>query len=156
MEAKRLINENITLSEQKKSSFLGGDCLLTAGIVCNERGQYELAINYLKKALLLFQRYDGIEWQTAVANTQIVFGSVYHQQGDFASALSLYLPAEEIATINKDYPTLRNVLSKIRDCYLKLNQFETARIYEAKNLKIAEKLPEQKSQMMDTMIETRR
>ncbi len=135
IEAKKLLNHNPDLSEQKISSFLGGDCLLTAGIFYSEQGEYEMAVNYLTKALLLFKRYDGPEWRTAIAKTQIAFGSVYHQQGDFASALGYYLPAKEITTRNNDYPLLRNVLSKIADCYFNLNQFDNAGIYERKNLK---------------------
>lgn len=140
MEAKKLLISNINLSEQNKSSFLGGDCLLTAGIFYSDQGEYEMAINYLTKALLLFHKYDAPEWTAAVAKTQIVLGSVYHQQGDFATALGFYLPAEETASGNNDYADLRNVLSKIGDCYLKLNQFDTAGIYAGKNLKLAEKL----------------
>jgi signal transduction histidine kinase len=140
MEARNLLIDNVKLSEQKKSSFLGGDCLLTAGIFYSEQGEYEMAINYLAKAFLLFHRYDGPEWIAAVGRTQIVFGSVYHQQGDFATALGYYLPAEELTTSNNDYASLRNVLSKIGDCYLNLNQFDTAGIYAMKNLKLMEKL----------------
>jgi signal transduction histidine kinase len=140
MEAKKLLNQNMLLSEQNKSSYLGGDCLLTAGMFYSEQGDYELSINYLTKALLLFHRYEGPEWRAAVAKTEIVFGSVYHQQGDFATALGYYLPAEEITSGNGDYSSFRNVLSKIGDCYLNLNQFDTAGIYARKNLKLAEKL----------------
>jgi tetratricopeptide (TPR) repeat protein len=104
----------------------------------SEQGEYEIAINYLTKALLLFHRYDGPEWKAAVANTQIVFGSVYQQQGDIDTALSYYLLAEETSSGNNDYSSLHNVLSKIRDCYLNLNQFDKAAIYAAKNLKLAE------------------
>lgn len=139
-EAKMGLNQNIALSEKKKSSFLGGECLLTAGKSYSDLGENELAINYLTRALLLFKRYDGIEWEIATAKTQVVFGTVYHHQGDFASALGLYLPAEEIFAINGDYPALRNVISKIGDCYLQMNQFDSAGIYARKNLKIAEKL----------------
>lgn len=123
----------MTLSEQKKSSFLGGDCLLTAGIFYCDQGAYELALNYLTKALLLFHRYDEPEWIAAIAKTQIIIGSVYHQQGDFETALSYYLLAEEITTDNNDFSSLQNVLSKIVDCYLKLSLFGTASIYARKN-----------------------
>ena len=131
---------NRTLSEQKKSSFLGGNCLLTAGIFYSEQGNYELAIKYLTKALLLFKRYDGPEWSAAISEANIIFGSAYHKQGDFATALDYYLPEEEILSGNSDYSSLKNVVSKIEDCYLHLNQYDNAAIYAAKNLKLAEKL----------------
>lgn len=139
-ETNYILDRNINLSEQKKNSFLGGERLLTAGIFYSEKGEYEMAVNYLAKAFLLFHRYDGPEWTTAIGRTQIVFGSVYYQQGDFAAALGYYLPAEEITTANNDYTSLRNVLSKIEDCYLNLNQVDAADIYAKKGLKISEKL----------------
>lgn len=77
MEAKEILNQNIVLSDQMKSSFLGGEYLLAAGSFYIDIGEYELAINYLTKALLLFQRYDGIEWKTAVAKTQAVFNKAH-------------------------------------------------------------------------------
>jgi tetratricopeptide (TPR) repeat protein len=140
IEATELITQNITVSEQKRSSFLGGDCLLTAGILYSENGEYDLAINYLTKALLLFHRYNEPEWRAALAKTQIVFGSVYYKKGDYSSALNYYLQAEEITSAGCDYSSLRNVLSKIGDCYINLHQFDTACIYAGKILKFAEKL----------------
>jgi tetratricopeptide (TPR) repeat protein len=138
IEAQKILDQNIVLSEQMKSTFLGGECLLTAGKFYSEHEEYELAITYLSKALLLFQRYDGIEWKKAVAKTQVVFGSVYQIQADFASALVSYLSAEEIFTLIRDYAALSDVLSKIGNCYLQMNQIEDAAIYAKKNLKITD------------------
>jgi len=140
LEARQLLNQNILISGQKSSSYLKGDCFLTAGIFYDKRAEYEPAINNLTNALHQFSSINGKAWSIAYAKTQIVFGSIYHQQGDFATALSLYLPAEELTTRNNEYPSLRDVLSKIGDCYLKLNQFDTAGIYAGKNLKIVDKL----------------
>ena len=117
MEASKLLIKNIDLSEQKKSSFLGGNCLLTAGTFYSELGEHEMAINYLSKALLIFRRYEGTEWTAAVGKTQIVLGSVYHQLGDYSTALKCYLEAKEIMWENNDYKSFGNVVIKIRDCY---------------------------------------
>jgi two-component system NarL family sensor kinase len=140
IEAKQLLNKNRLLSEQKKSSYLEGDYYLTAGIFYDKRAEYEQAMNNLTTALHLFNKTNSKPWTTASAKTQIVLGSIYHQQGDFATALGMYLPAEEITTRNNEYSSLREVLSKIGDCYLKLNQFDTAGIYARKNLMIVENL----------------
>jgi tetratricopeptide (TPR) repeat protein len=140
IEATKFLTQKFTVSEQKRSSFLGGDCLLTAGILYCDHGEYDLAINYLTKALLLFHRYDEPEWRAAMAKTQIVFGSVYYKKGDYAAALDYYLQAEEITSDSGDYSSLRNVLRKIGDCYINLHQFDTACIYAGKILKFAEKL----------------
>ena|GEM_PF-7057687 len=140
IEARQLLNQNIVISQQKRSSYLEGDCFLTSGIFYSKLAEYELAMNNLTKALSLFSRSNDINSSLSYARTQIAFGSVYHQHGDFATALGLYLSAEEITTRNEEYPALREVLSKTGDCYLKLNQFDTAGIYARKNLQIVEKL----------------
>jgi signal transduction histidine kinase len=140
LEARKLSKQNMQIAEQKRSSYLEGDCFLTAGIFYSRQAEYELAMNNLTNALHLFSSRNDKEWSVAFAKTQIVLGSIYHQQGDFATALGLYLPAEEIASRNNEYTSLRDVTSKIGDCYLKLNQFDTAGIYARKNLKIVEKL----------------
>ena len=140
IEAYQLLSQNMKLSVQRHSSYLTGDCYLTAGIFYIKQAQYEPAMKSLTNALDLFRKPDKREWLKAYAKTQIVFGSLYHQQGDFAAALGLYLSAEEICTRNNDYSDLRDVLSKIGDCYLKLNQFDKAGIYASKNLNIVDKL----------------
>jgi two-component system NarL family sensor kinase len=140
LEAQKLLKENMELSQKKKSSYLEGDCFLAAGTYYIKQAEYELAMNNFTNALQHFSSNKDRNWSLATARTQIVFGSVYHQQGDFATALSFYLPAEEITSRYNDYSGLRNVISKIGDCYLKLNQFDNAGIYAAKNLKIVEKL----------------
>ena len=140
IEARQLLNQSTAISQQKRSSYLEGDCFLTSGIFYSKLAEYEIAMNNLTRALTLFSQSTDRTSSLAYARAQIAFGSVYHQQGDFATALSLYLSAEEITTRNNEYPALREVLSKIGDCYLKLNQFDTAGIYARKNLKIVEKL----------------
>jgi two-component system NarL family sensor kinase len=140
MEAKQLLNRNMLLSEQKKSDYLRGDCYLTSGIFNNKQSDYEPAMNDLTNALNIFGSRPDKDWSLAYARTQIVFGTIYHQQGDFATALEMYLSAEEITSQNSEYSGLREVLSKIGDCYLKLNQFDNAGIYAKKNLEIVEKL----------------
>ena len=140
IEAQQLLKQNIIVSEQKMSSYLRGDCFLTAGIFYNKQAEYELAMNNLTNAMDQFSKGKNKEWSKACARTQIVLGSIYHQQGDFATALGMYLQAEEITTRNSEYPDLRDVISKIGDCYLKLNQFDTAGIYARKNLEIVGKL----------------
>jgi two-component system NarL family sensor kinase len=140
LEAKKLLNRNMLLSEQKKSVYLRGDCYLTSGIFNNKQSDYEPAMNDLTNALNIFGSRPDKDWSLAYARTQIVFGTIYHQQGDFATALEMYLSAEEITTRNNEYSGLREVLSKIGDCYLKLNQFDNAGIYAKKNLEIVEKL----------------
>ena len=140
LEAKQLLNRNMLLSEQKKSAYLRGDCYLTSGIFNNKQSDYEPAMNDLTNALNIFGSRPDKDWSLAYARTQIVFGTIYHQQGDFATALELYLSAEEITRRNNEYSGLREVLSKIGDCYLKLNQFDNVGIYSKKNLEIVEKL----------------
>jgi len=139
-EVRKLISQNMLISQQKRSSYLEGDCFLTAGIYYSKKAEYELAMNNLTNALRLFNKVDSRKGSIAFAKTQIVLGSIYNQQGDFATALGMYLQAEEITTRNNEYPDLRDVISKIGDCYLKLNQFDTAGIYARKNLAIVEKL----------------
>jgi len=139
-EARQLITRDMNLSEQKRSTYLIGDCSLTAGMFYIKQAQYEQAMQSLTYALNLFGRKKNLEWSNAYARSQIAFGSLYHQQGDFATALGMYLPAEEICSRNNNYAALRDVLSKIGDCYLMLNQFDNAGIYASKNLKIVEKL----------------
>ena len=140
LEARNLLNQNMIVSKQKRSSYLEGDCFLTAAIYYNRLAEYELSINNFTSALSLFNTKNDKEWSNAFAKTQIAFGYLYHQQGDLATALSMYLSAEEISARNKEYATLREVVSKIGDCYLMLNQFDDVGIYARKNLKIIENL----------------
>ena len=140
IEARQLLTQDMYLSEQKGSIYLIGDCSLTAGMFYIKQAQYEQAMQSLQYALNMFGKKNNLEWSDAYVRSQIAFGSLYHQQGDFATALGLYLSAEEICTRNNYYAELRDVLSKIGDCYLMLNQFDNAGIYAAKNLKIVEKL----------------
>lgn len=140
LEAKQLLNQNILFSEKKGSVFLRGDCYLTSGIFFNKHADYETAMNALTNALDLFGSKNDKDWSLAFARTQIAFGSIYHQQGDFAAALEMYLSAEEINRQNNEYTRLREVISKIGDCYLKLNQFDNAGIYAKKNLDLVDEL----------------
>ena len=140
LEAKKLLNQNMVLAEQIKGVYLRGDCYLTSGIFYNKHSDYESAMHDLTIALELFGSRSDKDWSLAYARTQTVFGTIYHQQGDFATALEFYLSAEEITRRNSDYSGLREVLSKIGDCYLKLNQFDDVGIYARKNLEIVEKL----------------
>ena len=140
VEARQLLNQNIVISKQRSSYYLEGDCFLTYGILNSKLAEYELAMNNFAEALSLFSKSNARNSLLAYARTQVALGSVYHQQGDFATALGLYLSAEEISSRSEEYPALREVLSKIGDCYLKLNQFDKAGIYAGKNLKIVEKL----------------
>jgi signal transduction histidine kinase len=140
LEGKQLLNQNMLLSEQKKSAYLRGDCYLTSGIINNKHSDYEPAMNDLTNALNLFGSRPDKEWSLAYARTQVIYGTIYHQQGDFATALEMYLSAEEITTRNNEYSGLREVLSKIGDCYLKLNQFDNVGNYAKKNLEIVEKI----------------
>jgi tetratricopeptide (TPR) repeat protein len=95
IEAQQLLKQNIIVSEQKMSSYLRGDCFLTAGIFYNKQAEYELAMNNLTNAMDQFSKGKNKEWSKACARTQIVLGSIYHQQGDFATALGMYFQAEE-------------------------------------------------------------
>jgi two-component system, NarL family, sensor kinase len=140
VEARTLLKQNIFLAEQKKSAFLEGECYREAGVFFTRLGEYEQAISYLSKSQNLFRNMTGNVGSEGLTKTEIIFGSVYHQQGDFATALSLYLNAEENAARNNEFASLRDVLSKIGDCYLKLNQFDTAGIYAKKNLAIVQYL----------------
>jgi two-component system NarL family sensor kinase len=140
LETNQLMNLNKESYEKSRNPYIEGQCFLTAGIYYSKMAEYELAMNNLTGAQSLFSKVNSKEWSQAYTKTQIVFGSIYHQLGDFATALSMYLPAEEIASRNSDYSNLRDVISKIGDCYLKLNQFDTAGIYARKNLKIVENL----------------
>jgi two-component system, NarL family, sensor kinase len=140
LEAAKLLLQNLISSEHKGSFYLRGECYLTAGIFYNRQADYEQAMNDLTNALNQFSGKNDKTWLLAYARTQIAFGYLYHQLGDIASALGMYLPAEEILTRNNEYSGLREVISKIGDCYMMLNQFDNLGIYAAKNLKIVDKL----------------
>jgi tetratricopeptide (TPR) repeat protein len=101
MEGNMLLNQEISLAEQKRSTFSGGECLLTAGMFYTKQGDYELALDYLNKAFLLFHRYAGPEWSAAITKTNKAIGSVYYQQGQFAKALDYYHLAEAVTEDSK-------------------------------------------------------
>jgi two-component system, NarL family, sensor kinase len=140
LESRKLLDQNLISSEQKGNQYLRGECYLTAGIFYNRQADYEQAMNELTKALNQFTKKNDKAWLLAYARTQIAFGYLYHQQGDFAAAIAMYLPAEEIFTRNNEYSGIREVISKIGDCYMMLNQFDNLGVYVSKNLKIVEKL----------------
>ncbi len=94
---------------------------------------YSKSIEDYNKSIEYSKILKGEKGELLYAECLLNFGLVYHRNGDFKTALEMYLPAEKIYYTYKDYFGLSDTYNRIADIYMSLKQNEKAIEYNKKS-----------------------
>ncbi|NJO92996.1 MAG: tetratricopeptide repeat protein [Chloroflexia bacterium] len=123
-------------AEKTKYNFEKADAFRIAGIYFGNIYNYEKAIENYEKAKILFKSFNNDAGNIGYAKTLTNVGSLFHRNGDFLTALEIYLEAESILTKYDENTILLKVYNSLADVHLYLNKNEKAMMYmdKAKSL----------------------
>ena len=135
-EAKNYCEKVLNEAEKTKYNFEKADAFRIAGIHYGNIYDYEKAIEYYDKAKILFKSFRNDAGEIGYAKTLTNIGSLYHRNGDFATALEIYLEAESILTKYDENTILLKIYNSLADVHLYLTKNEKAMAYmdKAKSL----------------------
>jgi two-component system NarL family sensor kinase len=110
----------------------------TAGIIYQELEKYNEALENYNKAINLVKNLNDNNGRILNGKALSNLGLFYHKNGDFQSALNLYLKADSLLEPFDLYSYKINNYSKISDVYDHLGQVEQCEYYYKKIVELAE------------------
>jgi len=108
-----------------------------AGSIANSNAEFTKAFALLGRAIDLSRKIPTNEGRAVLAHSLLSMGAVYHGNGDFEPALSLYFESESLFDRLHDKAGLIRVYSGLGDLYDKLQQPDKRKVYNAKAYKLA-------------------
>ncbi|MBZ0181382.1 MAG: sensor histidine kinase [Melioribacteraceae bacterium] len=121
-----------------KKSIIKGEALRTIGVYYFSKSNYETALDYLHKSVLLFDSLKTTNSEIEKANSFVQIGLLYHRNGDFNTALEYYLNAENIVIDKNKNTLLLKIYINLSDIQLKLNRFDKAVEYMKKGVELTD------------------
>jgi signal transduction histidine kinase len=133
----RYCEELLVLTGSNGSQVEKANAFRIAGSVANSNADFAKAFTLLGKAIDLSRKIPGDEGHAALAGSLLSMGAVYHGNGDFEPALSLYFEAESVYLRLHDNAGLIRVYSSLGDLCDKLQQPQKRQVYNSKAFELA-------------------
>jgi len=110
----------------------------TAGIIYQELEDFNKTLENYNQAIKLAKNLKDKEGQMLYGKTLSNYGLFYHMNGDYETALKIYLKADSVLEPFNLYNFNINIYSKISDVYDHLGQIEKCDFYYKKIFKLEE------------------
>lgn len=119
-----------------KFNFEKAEANRIAGIYYGNISEFDKAIEHYEKAKSLYKSFHNKAGNTGYAKALTSLGALFHRNGDFETALEIYLEAESILIKYNENTALLKVYNGLADVHLYLNKNEKALTYmnKAKSL----------------------
>ncbi|MBU7046763.1 MAG: tetratricopeptide repeat protein, partial [Theionarchaea archaeon] len=133
----QLVKELLEKTVETTEGSLQGSSLLGLGIVYQELGEYEKALECYERSLTVFEEYDDkINISANLGN----IGLIHHRKGDYEKALEYYEESLKIQEELGNKSGIANSLHNIGMIHHDKGDYEKALEYYEESLKIEEEL----------------
>lgn len=140
----KYINLLENLAKKEKTLDLQAEAFTGLGKGYEEINLVKASENY-SNALNLYKAIGGKKGEWEYAKTMLKYGTVYHYNGDFGTAITMYLDAESTLSKFNDLNQLASLYIKLGDAYDKLGKPGKRNFYNQKAIDIALKSSDKKT-----------
>lgn len=139
----KYLNQLELLAKNSKNLVLKAQAFNALGKGFEETNLVKANENY-SLALDLYKNMGGKTGEWGYATTLLKYGTVFHYNGDFGSAIKMYLDAENTLNKYNDLKQLAALYIKLGDAYDKLAKPDKRNFYNQKAINIALKCNDKK------------
>ena len=125
------------LAQELKYEYGEAYCLYILGIVYRYCSEYNLSIEFLRKAYVIFNEKGNHSYRGKTLNS---LGNVYKRKGNYEASLRSYHQGLTIFNELKDSSLISSVINNIALLYFEMKEYDRALEFQLQNLEIKKKL----------------